>query len=256
MREPWWTPKPRMSAWNCSLALPVLLLVPAAFFAGDTPAQEVRSKVEAARQRRLDPARFPHAATAGRFTVRAMFTGRSMLSAERSVFVRDHLLVEILLTPPPGNTERIDTSAFALRVNGESHPRLAQSPGVVVYAVRNPDWQQGPRLEAGAQVGGGRVVWDSAGRNTHPRFPGDPRVPPRRPTEDREAKRVADAAELDALAVQENAFPEGVIVEPVVGYLYFPADIDLSKIRKLELLFQPGERSGEAAGPTAIIRLK
>jgi hypothetical protein len=251
-----------MALSNCCFALPALLLLAAvsashaAAQTSNAPAQEVRTKVEAAHQRRLDPARFPHAATAGRFTVRAMFTGRSMLSAERSVFVRDHLLVEVLLTPPPGNTDRIDTSAFALRVNGESHPRLAQSPGVASYSVRNPDWQQGPRLEAGAQVGGGRVVWDSAGRNTHPRFPGDPRVPPRRPTDDREGARVADAAELDALAVQENAFPEGVIVEPVAGYLYFPSDMDLSKIRKLELLFQPGERSGRPDEPTAIIRLK
>jgi hypothetical protein len=249
-------PKPGSVSWNCCFALPALLLLLAAGSASQSPAQEVRSKVEAARQRRLDPARFPHTATVGGFTVRAIFTGRSMLSAERSVFVRDHLLVEVLVTPPNGNTDRIDTSAFALRINGESYPRLAQSPGVAAYSVRNPDWQQGPRLEAGAQVGGGRVVWDSAGRNTHPRFPGDPRVPPRRPTDDREAARVADASELDALAVQEYAFPEGVVLEPVAGYLYFPADIDLSKIRKLELLFQPGERSGEVDGPMATIRLK
>lgn len=214
--------------------------------------QEVRSKMEAARQRRLDPSRFPHEAAVDGYRLRAVFTGRSMLSAERSVFVRNHLLVEVLLTPPPNRQDRVGLGAFALRINGESHPRLAQAPGVAAYAVRNPALQEGPRLEAGAQAGGGRVVWGSGGRGTHPRFPGDPRVPPRKPAEDRDAAPVRDAAELDGDAVQENAFPEGVIVEPVAGYLYFPAEIDLGKIRKLELIFQPRGMDG----PAATLRLK
>lgn len=231
------------SAALLCLTLACLSLAPAVLVGQDTSTNPAKARAAAA-QKRFDLARFENQTTYGGFTLGASFTGRSMISATRSVFVRKHLVVEVILVPPHSNGLRVSGSAFRLKVNNDKLERLPQAPGVVAYVLRNPDMQMGPRVEAAAQAGNAGVVWDSRNAPTRPKFPGDPRVPQRLPSRNPEGVKEEDAIALDAEAIAENAFAGGVITEPTVGYLYFAGDLDLDRVRKLELIFAPDEESG------------
>ncbi len=206
---------------------------------------------EAAARERVRMGRFDHQGQVGLFQVGAMFTGRTVMASAHNVFVRDHLVVEVLLVPPHSDGIPLNLGLLQLRVNDERDPRMPQTPELVGYYIRTEQDAQRGRLQASAGIGGGGIVLDTGGQRRG-RFPGDPRTP--RPTE---AGRNAnppkqDPLDADADLVLSQAFRGGVVHQETAGFLYYPCDLDLRKIRKLELLvFGEGETK-----PPLVLRLK
>lgn len=221
---------------------------------GHAQSPESIQRRDALARERVRMERFEHQATAGDLRIGAMFTGRTLIASPHSVFVRNHLVVEVLVQPPHSLGIPLNVAWLQLRVNGEKDARLPQTPELVGYYIRSAQDERRGRLEASAGIGNAGVVLDT-GSQRRARFPGDPRTPqpPRPPGSPREAGPFPDdPVERDAAVVNDNAFRGGDIYEPTAGYLYFPCDLDLRKVKSLELLvFAEGEDK-----PPATIRLK
>jgi hypothetical protein len=210
---------------------------------------------EAAHRERLRIDRFAQQATAGPFRVGAMFLGRTAIANARNVFVRNHLVVELLVEPLHSDGIVLNLGLVQLRVNGEKDPRMPQTPELVSYYIRSSQDAHRPRLEASAGIGNAGVVLDT-GSQRRARFPGDPRTPPPRPhpkpSEQQTTQTQQDSLDADAELVTNYAFRGGPVHGPTVGFLYYPFDLDLRKIRNLELLvFADGETK-----PPAVLRLR
>lgn len=217
--------------------------------AAQSPEALLRREAVARERLRMD--RFAHQAEAGLLKVGATYTGRTVLAAARSVYVRNHLVVEVLVEPPDASGIDLNLGLLQLRVNWEKQPRMAQTPELVSYYIRTLQDAERGRLQAYAGIGSGTVVLDTGGQE-RARFPGDPRTP-RPPRHERQETKVQkDALGEEAELVSDQAFRGGIIFEPVAGFLYFPCDLDLRKISKLELLvFREGQDE-----PAAVLKLK
>jgi hypothetical protein len=129
----------------------------------------------------------------------------------------------------------ITTSAFVLRINGKEK-LMAQTPGMVGAALKYPDWQ----YERGVRMAAGPVI---IGRPAPvERFPGDnrpaqSRIPgpvPRAPTDAGSGAATAEP-EDPAEVVNLTSLPEGPRRQPVSGYVFFPWQGKLTKIKTVEL---------------------
>lgn len=165
----------------------------------------------------------------------AVLNYRSLSHAGRSYFLDQHLVVEVALSGPALKRLELSANQFHLRVNGGKQVLAAQPANLVAYAMK---WRWADR---GVQARAGPIIL--GGPPNEPRFPGDrtpaplPRVPESRPAG---APEPAETPELGEVLAQA-AVPEGDILLPVSGNLYFPFTKKIKSIKKLELVFQGPE---------------
>lgn len=205
----------------------ILLLAGVAFAAGTTPRE-----------------------TASKYAIRASLQGldlgveymvRTIGGDGRTFLVNDYLVVEVALYTAK-NPLTVRTSRFALRVNGKKRPILPQTPGMVAASLKYPDWERRPTMEATA----GPVIFgrpQPAGR-----FPGDQRpqqerlpAPPKAPNPDDRSGSEPTPKMSPAEIATEHALPEGELVAPVSGYLYFAHKGKPGSIKTVELIYDGPE---------------
>src|SRR5258707_314304 len=148
--------------------------------------------------------------------VKAEWMGRSllssMLSSAQNVTLNDYIAVEVTITPAPQTTAHLSNGDFQLRVNGRKQTLNPVTAEMVAAAIKYPDWETRPSVQADAGAGGGGVI---LGR-TRPteRFPGDPNG--------RQA-RLPRVPGQDDRSGMENAPPmpahESVTDEPLPEYI-------------------------------------
>lgn len=180
-------------------------------------------------------------ALAGDVKLSAVLNYRSLSHQGRSYFLDQHLVVEVALSSAPLKRLKLSSNQFHLRINGGKQVLAAQPANLVAYATK---WRWSDR---GVEARAGPIIL--GGPPNEPRFPGDrtpaplPRVPESRPAG---APEPVEAPELGEVLAQA-ALPEGDILLPVSGNLYFPFTKKIKSIKKLELVFQ---------GPDAAVTLR
>jgi len=209
------------------------LLLPAALFSRD-PTLAPHGTIP-----RKATSDYPVQTVLGGHTLAAEYMVRSFQGRNHTFFTKDYLVVEVALYGPKFARLLVSNGHFSLRINGKKQALLPQAPSFVAASLRYPDWEMRPRIEAGAGVGDRGVI---IGDPPVARFPGDPRDrPPRIPRTPEPpgpgGVEKEEPARADEVAV-ESALPEGELVVPVSGYLYFPSRAKPKSIRSLELLYQ------------------
>lgn len=178
---------------------------------------------------------------AGELSLAAVFHYRSLNYSGRSYFLDQHLVVEVALSSAALKRLKLSSNQFHLRVNGGKAVLGAQPANLVAYAMK---WRWTDR---GMQARAGPVIF--GGPPNEPRFPGDripaplPRAPESQPPG---APEPIEAPPLGEILAQA-ALPEGDLLLPVGGCLYFPYEKKIKSIKKLELVFQ---------GPDAALTLR
>ncbi|HLK67570.1 MAG TPA: hypothetical protein VKU19_29235 [Bryobacteraceae bacterium] len=168
----------------------------------------------------------------------AEFMIHSVSGQGQTYLTKDFLVVEVALYPPKEKGLTINNGEFALRINGKKQLLGAAAPSMVVADLERPEWQSGPRLEAGGGLGNTGVI---LGRPTPTQIPqGQPppqsRVP-RTPAPDNggiEPERRVTPEEL----VVQAALQEGQHRGAFSGFLYFPFTGKTTSIKTLELLYE------------------
>ena len=200
---------------------------------------------------RSDAAEYPVHAKVESLAIGAEYLVHSVSGQGQTYVAPDYLVVEVAVFPLKPGEFTLSAGNFSLRINGKKIPLLPQTPGIVAASLKYPDWEDRPRVEAGAGIGDAGVI---LGRpQPVERFPGDTRpgrarlpAPPRAPTQEDPSglgnSRPVSAEEV----VVESALPEGEFRGPVAGCLYFAYKGKTKSIRSLELLY-----SGPA-GPAAL----
>ena len=145
---------------------------------------------------------------------------------------KDYLVVEVALYPPKGQTITVNEGAFALRINGKKQTLVPAAPSMVATSLEHPEWQSGPRLEAGGGLGNTGVI---LGRPNAPQVPGGQQPAPL-PRSDRDPDIPVTHVRAEEVVVQ-TALQEGVHRGPVSGFLYFPYRGKSTSIKSLELLY-------------------
>ncbi len=169
-------------------------------------------------------------------TLSAEFRYRTAPAGRESLFLKNFVVVEVAVKGAARRRFELRPGMFSLRVNG----RRSLAPTSAQMVASHLRWHDDRRqLEIG--MGPGAVIL--GGPSPGPRFPGDPRRVPERPRapetqpprrEEREPVEILRGAEL----------PEGEVLLPVSGCLYFPYEKKSKSIRRLELIFRSAE--GEA----------
>lgn len=206
---------------RCAL---LFLCAPALFAQGGTDPKPRREDYEAHGQ-------------AGGMGIGAEFMVHSFSGQGETYLAPEFLVVEVALYPPKGTGWEVRSGAFTLRLNGKKLVSPA-AIGMVASSLRNPEWREHPRLEAGAATNGGGVV---LGAPPRPPIPGRPPVntPVPGPDDNPASGGVARAPRVTAeeLLVQ-TALPEGLHHAPVSGYIYFPYQGKAGSLKTVELLYQ------------------
>ena len=180
-------------------------------------------------------------------SVGAEFLVHSVSGRGKTFAVDGYLVVEVAIFPAHGKEILVNAGNFSLRLNGKKkNVLMPQTPGMVAASLKYPDWQDRPRVEAGAGVGDiGVLVGGPADRE---RFPGDPRpgqrrlpAPPRAPVpEDPSGSEKPEPVRADEL-VLEAALPEGERKSAAAGYLYFAYRGKTKSVRSVDLLYSGPE---------------
>jgi hypothetical protein len=172
----------------------------------------------------------------------AEFMIHSFSGQGQTYIAKDFLVVEVALYPPKGQGVNVNEGAFALRINGKKQVLVPVPPSMVASSLQHPEWQTGPRLEAGGGLGNTGVI---LGRPAPTQVPGGQQPPqsrvPRVPGPDNpggiEPERRVTAPEL----LVQTALPEGPHRGPVSGFLYFPYRGKTTSIKSLELLYEDAQ---------------
>jgi hypothetical protein len=169
----------------------------------------------------------------------AEFMVHSFSGQGQTYIAKDFLVVEVALYPPKGQSVDVNEGAFALRINGKKQVLVPAPPSMAASSLQHPEWQTGPRLEAGGGMGNTGVI---LGRPVPTQVPGGQPPPqsrvPRVPGPDNpggiEPERRVTAPEL----LVQTALPEGPHRGPASGFLYFPYKGKSTSIKSLELLYE------------------
>jgi hypothetical protein len=149
----------------------------------------------------------------------------------------DHLVVEVALFPPKGETVMASAAGFSLRVDGKV--LRPSTPQMVAAAMQRTEWRQPHGVQATAGMGNADVILGGPPRQTPP-YGGTTRTPapPRAPEPgNRSGLPPPEKVRADELVV-EVALPQGEFSRPVSGFVYFPFQGKASKIRSVELIYE------------------
>jgi len=198
-----------------------------------------------------NPADYPsHANLERGFEIAAEYLVHAIPTAQGSLFTDDYLVVETAFFGLFKDTLTISAEQFALRINGQRVPLMAQAPGMVAASMKYPDWTQRPRTVGSVGMGGPAVIFGQP--RPVERFPGDPsaRTGPTAPRAPEPADPSGQEKEAP-MPIEEQirlaALPEGVQVPPTAGLLFFPFKGKTKSIRSIELLYD---------GPAGKVTLK
>lgn len=179
---------------------------------------------------------YPAHGRAARAQIGAEYLSRTISEGNESYYTGIYLVVEVGVYPDKGVMLPVSSGDFQLRINGKKVPLVAQTPGLVAMAIRNPEWDRGNRgTVADVGLGGGDII---IGRPPPiERFPGDPqaRRGPRAPQAPEQKDKVPpDGGE----AAMRLALPQVQAESGVSGLIYFAYKSKLNDIRRLELLYE------------------
>lgn len=188
------------------------------------------------------PQEYPVHARTGNIIIAAENLGPSVPTPSGGIYVNNYIVIEVAVfgETKAVRTAELSASHFALRINGSRSVLRPDSAGFVAAAIKYSDWERYRGLEGTVGLGDAGV---RIGRPTpEARFPGD-----RRPIEGRAPNPVPpvnspvetkkDDTPVEEL-VQRAALPDGEPVLPVSGCLYFQYKGKVSKIKKLELVYE------------------
>ena len=162
-----------------------------------------------------------------------------------AIFARGYLVVEVAVYGAKPGKLAVENRNFTLRIdvgkNGRKQVLLPVSSGMVASSLKYGDEDRPHAIATGSAGDVGVIL----GRPTQTeRFPGDPAPrqsrlpePPRAPTEDRSGLGKPENMPVEEL-LQRLALPEGEVVLPVSGYLYFAYSGKTKAIRSVELLYE------------------
>ena len=185
---------------------------------------------------------YPAHTAVSTLSIGAEYLVRSLPVQGRTFVLSDYLVVEVGIYSSGPDPVEVSSGHFTLRLN-KKDVLAPETPGFVAAALKYPDWEYRPRLEAAGGVGDIGVI---LGRPADvERFPGDPRpgrtrlpAPTKAPApEDRSGVEKPPPLRADE-AVVSSALPHGPLKLPVGGYLYFHHKGKTKSIRALELLYQ------------------
>jgi len=158
-------------------------------------------------------------AQAGPLTLAAEFLGHSIPSDPNSIVSEEYVVVEAALFGPAGAKTTLNTSDFALRINGRKQLIPAAHFGLTFQSLKDPEW--GP-TEAEKQKSKTSVGGSGGGQNDPPPLPPKMPIALRRAMEQR---------------VQKAAFPEGERPLPQAGLLFFQYRGKADGINAVELYY-------------------
>jgi hypothetical protein len=170
-----------------------------------------------------------HAALDRGMTLTADYLVRSIPAQDGTLSASDYLVIDAALIGPK-NLLSVSIAQFKIRINGKMTIQT-EAPGMVISSMTHPAYSTRPGIQGGV----GPVVIDS--RQNGPSFPGAP--VPRLPTPptgspQSEQRSVVSVDER----VQRAAMPEGELVPPVRGLLFFPYRGKTKSIKSVELLYE------------------
>jgi hypothetical protein len=168
--------------------------------------------------------------------VGADFHGHFVNTGSANYETPRYLVVEVALFGPTGKKVDVDPAQFLLTVNGST--LTPQPPNLVSLTLKNPAFQERPRLEAEGGVGG--VTASTGQPPVSPRFPGDSDPtdnPVRLPRVDTDASRgsVQDEPVDPAEAIQRVGLDPGQHTTPIAGLLFYAWEGKLKKIKSIKL---------------------
>jgi len=181
---------------------------------------------------------YPAHTSAGLNELGAEYMVHSFSSGEQMYIAENYLVVEAALFPPKGESLKVETIQFALRVNGKK-ALPAENPSIVASSLRHPEWQaqRGPQSSVGV---GGIDIGLGGQRPRQSPYPGgqDPNrlpTPPRAPNADNSTMQ-EEKPTPEALLVK-TALPDGIFKGPVAGFVYFAWRGKTSSIKTIDLLY-------------------
>ncbi|MGJ5818993.1 hypothetical protein [Paludibaculum fermentans] len=179
---------------------------------------------------------YPAHGRAARAEIGAEYLSRTISEGGESFYTGIYLVVEVAVYPDKGVTLPVSSGDFQLRINGKKVPLVAQTPGLVAAAMRNPEWERGNRgPTANVGLGGGDII---IGRPPAiERFPGDPQAS-RGPRPPQAPEQRDKAAQDQGEAALRLALPQVEAETGVSGLVYFAYKSKLNDIRRLELLYE------------------
>jgi hypothetical protein len=189
---------------------------------------------------------YPAHTMAGEVALGAEYLVHSFSAGGETFFSPDYLVVEVAVYPPKGREVQLSNGNFMLRVNGKKAMLLPEPAEFVATSLKYSDWEYQRTAEADIGVGGTDVILGRPIPST--RFPGDRRESERRrPPVTNAPDKVPGGVEkrqslTPAEAAVESALPEGAWAKPAGGHLYFRYKGKTKSIKKLELVYQQGER--------------
>jgi hypothetical protein len=180
---------------------------------------------------------YPVQAKSGLNEIGAEYMVHSFSSGEQMFIAENFLVVEVAFFPPKGESVQVETSKFALRVNGKKALPV-QNPAMVAAALRHRDMQSQRGPLGGIGLGGVNV--GMGGPRTQSPFPGGPDpnrlpTPPRAPDGDSNTP-TKDTVKADELLLK-TALPEGAHKGPVSGFVYFAWQGKASTIKSIDLMY-------------------
>jgi hypothetical protein len=208
---------------------PLLFLIFALAAAGQEPARKAED--------------YPARMRLGEFTIGVENLGPSVPSASGGLYVDDYIVIGIAVFPAIGvKRAPLSQRAFSLRINGAKIALQPDSPDFVAAAIKYPNWENQRELTVAGSAGNAGVILSR--NDPVARFPGDRRpVEYRRPVPN-PGPRVDSPVEQrkQQTPVEEQvrgaALPEGEVVVPVTGALYFHYTGKLKKVKSLELVYE------------------
>jgi len=178
------------------------------------------------------PEDYPVHARLEKLAIGAEYLVHSFSGRGRTFVANHYLVVEVALFPGKDERFEVNSGQFTLRVNGRKQALSPEAAEFVAAALKFPDWEARRNLEVDA----GPII---LGRpQPVERFPGDPQarpqpVPPKAPTTDHAGG--PDPPLRPEELIVETALPQGEVIRPISGYLYFPYGGNAKRIRSLEL---------------------
>ena len=153
------------------------------------------------------------------------------------------MVIEVALFGPAAARKadplRISSNQWTLVINKAKLPLLADTPAMVATSIKYPD-SEGPQFTATGSINDAGVIAGAPSRRYPPEVnprrtpPGQPRAPQ---PEDRSGLR-RSAESLDE-QIRNASLIEGETGLPTAGLLFFRYPGKLTKIKSLELVYQP-----------------
>lgn len=175
---------------------------------------------------RAAPGDYQYQVKVGELTIAGEFTGHSLPTLEGPLTNEEYVAVETALFGPAGTQMKIAAGDFSLRVNGKKAPLPSQPYGLIVSALKDPEWipPEQPEKKSKSSIGTNGQA-DTSG----------PPAPVKIPLAVQRAM---------AQRVQKAALPEGDRALPQAGLLFFQYRGKEKNMQSIELLYEG--RAGKA----------